>query len=133
MNLSGDHIIQHMGGLHFIYMIGRRYGNGLHDSRTGWMGRWIHISSWEHGPVFDLSLSVLSVCEVQNVQAAAFITIRTVCLNLLQHIILSTNSYRIEMALTKLSLCKTCSIKSLANTYWNWNSSKALRFRQFNT
>lgn len=117
MNLSGDHIIQHMGGLHFIYMIGRRYGNGLHDSRTGRMGRWIRITSWENGPVFDLSLSVLSAFEIQNVGATALITIRTVCLNPLQHMILSTNSCRIEVAPTKLSLCRTCSFKSLGNTW----------------
>lgn len=109
MNLSGDHIIQHMGGLHLIYMIGRRYGNGIHDSRMVWQKRWIHIPGSENGPQFDLSaMSTLSVLEIENVQATAPITTGTVSLNLMQHILffLSTNTYRIapQVALTNLSL-----------------------------
>lgn len=64
------------------------------------MVRWIHITSWENGQLFDLSPSILSVLEIENVQAAALITTGKVCLNLLQH----TNTCRIELALTKLSL-----------------------------
>ena len=40
----------------------------------GW-GRWIHITGWENGPLFDLSsLSILSVFDIENVQATAPIT-----------------------------------------------------------
>lgn len=57
-----------------MYMIGRRYGNGLHDSRTARLGRWIHIAGWEDGPLCDLSTSVLSVWEIKSVRVAALIT-----------------------------------------------------------
>lgn len=50
------------------------------------MGRRIHITGWENGPLFDLgTLSILSVLEIENVQATAPITIGTVSLNLMQN------------------------------------------------
>ncbi len=52
------------------------------------MGRWIHITGWENGPLFDLSTqSILSVLEIENVQAIAPITKGTVFLNRMQHVI----------------------------------------------
>lgn len=43
------------------------------------VGRWIHITGWENGPLFDLStLSILSVLEIETVQATAPITRGTV-------------------------------------------------------
>lgn len=101
-----------MGGLHLIYMIGRRYGNGIHDSRMAWMGRWIHITGWENGPLFDLStLSILSVLEIENVQATAAITIGTVSLN--SNYFLSTNTFRIASQVTLTNLSKHVPLKVL--------------------
>lgn len=90
-----------------------------------WLGRrrWIHIAGWENGPLFDRStLSILSVLEIENVQASAPITIGTVSLNPnAKQYFLSTNTCRIapHVALTTLFLCVACSIESLGNIKHN--------------
>lgn len=79
-SIRGSHHPAHGRALSHIHDRGTIW-KWIHDSRTARWERWIHISGWEDGLLFDLStLSTLSDFETEKVPA-------TVSHNLKQHFI----------------------------------------------